>query len=532
MQTVSSGWAGAVSAPFRKLGYSAQIAWSAAVASGVNFFTIGTSTIGGPDILKSGGGAVAFWDKYAYSDYTRYVLSINIKRALGQYPYGTIMAQADVEMDNASKLFLPGFDATIGSGIAPNRPIKLSLGLNNEYMQQFVGFAGLPENDITSRVAAFHAFDAMNYIAGFKSTASGAQVNQYSTQIMTSLMGEMGFAANQFVLDASLQQPIGYMATYDQKAGDIIQNLCEAEQGIAFIDENGIFRFWNRQHFTTTSGVAAFNFNFQNISDLQYQNTPIINDVIVKAEPRAVQANQKIWELSGPITLLPGESKLYKIDFTDDDGELPITAFDIPLNLPNSTTSYYVANYADDGSGADASSLVHVSSCYSYGNQLWITFTNTSPSSTVYITQVGIWGTPAKITAHISQAYKDQASIDQYGRNPANNGEPLEITNNLIQDASTANSLARTLVYEYKDPRKRYVLPVAVNSNPALQIGDFGTLYINDTGETKNVWVVGKEEKLDRSRVYTQTLEVEERNIKHYFTIGVSTIEGDDPIAP
>ena len=530
-QVTSSGWAGAVSAPLRQLNYSLSIAFSLATASGINYFTVGTSTIGGPDIIKSGGGTVAFFDQYAYTDYSKYVMSLNVNRSIGQFPFGAYIAQADIELDNSSLLFLPGHDATIGSGILPNRPFKIGIGLFGEYMNQFVGFAGQPDQDIVNRVATFHAFDAMSSINGFMSTASGSKVNMYSTDIMASLLGEMGFGVGQYVMDSSLQTPIGYAATYGLMAGDIIQSLCEAEQGLGFIDENGIFRFWNRQHFTTTSGIAAFALTYKHVADIQYENTGIINDVTVTANPRAVQANQKVWELTGTITLLPGQSTLYIVDFSDDDGAMPVTNVDTPVPTLGSATSYYGANTALDGSGSDVSSSVYIQSAYSYGNQYWITFYNPT-ASTYYVTQMGLWATAAKVTVHIVQQYYDQASITAYGRNPANNGATLPIANDFIQDSSAANSLARTLVYEYKDPKKRFTVPVANGSNPALQIGDYGTLTIEDTGEVKQVWIVGRGEQIDRSGSYTQTLELEERSIQNYFTIGSSTIGGNDSIAP
>lgn len=50
-QLTSSGWAGAVAAPFRQLNYSVSVAFSQATASGVSYFTIGTSLIGGTDAI-------------------------------------------------------------------------------------------------------------------------------------------------------------------------------------------------------------------------------------------------------------------------------------------------------------------------------------------------------------------------------------------------------------------------------------------------------------------------------------------------
>ncbi len=531
MQTTSSGWSNVISQPERRLNFGVLISWMRTPATGVQFFTINQSTIGGPHLIKGGGAAVTFFDKYFYRDYSQYALNFSISRRLGQYPYGVIMGQADLQLDNTSKLFLPNFDNTIGSGILPNRPMKLSLGFEGELFKLFVGFSGQPENTLNNRVTTLHAFDVFNYINGYTSTFSGAMSNALAHAVVASGLQEMGFSSSQYVLDPGLQQPIGYIAPYGRKWGDIFKELAEAEQALIFADENGIIRFWNRQHFTTTSGSLAFTLNYSKLSNLQWQNTPVINDVIVRAKPRAIQAKQKIWENTGNIELPPGEDTDIFIDFTDEFGDLPVTSVDIPVYITSATTSLYATNDQSDGSGEAQNDYVALLTAYSFGKTYKLTFRNTF-TSIIYLTQLAIYATPAKVTQVIEQRYSDATSIEVYGRNPSNNGEPLVIENNLLQDNSSAYSLAYTLVKEYKDPRKRYLCPVGVGNNPALQIGDYGTLRIEDTQETKSVWITGIVNKLQPNGDYIQELEVEERGIKKYFTINQSKIGGLDSIAP
>ena len=530
-QVTSSGWANKVAQGKRDLNYGVLISWLRTTASGVRFFTINQSRIGGMDIIKGGGTAVTFFDKYQFGDYSQFVSSWSVARKMGQFPYGTIMAQADVELNNASKVFLPNFDPTIGSGILPNRPMKISLGLEGESLQQFVGFTGMPENTLGNRLTRLHAYDAFNFINGYVSAASGAFVNKYAHEIKASLLGEMGFGSGQYVLDKSLQQPIGYISTNGRKVGDVWQDLDEAEQALSFVDETGIITSWNRQHFTTLSGTQAFAFNYSKLSDLQWQNTPIINDVIVLANPRSVKNGQPLWTTQTAIELIAGTTTDVFVSFTDEDGELPVTSVVTPAHLAASTSTYAL-NFQRDGSDvSNPASYISIVSDYTFGNRYRITFRNTYTSS-IFITAMTVWGTPATVDTHISKRYFDQTSIDNFGRNPANNGVPLEITNDFIQDPSSAYSLAYTLVKEYKDPRKRYLAPVAVGSNPALQIGDYGSITIADTAEVKNVYITGKVDKLKRNGFYEQIVELEERNIRKYFTINQSKIGGTDSIAP
>lgn len=534
MQTVSSGWGNKISIGARHIGYGVLVAWMRTVASGQKFFTINQSRIGGPDPLKGGGDFITFFDKYRYDDATPFTTSISVQKNIGQYPYGVIMAQADVELDNTTKKYLPGYDTTVGSGTGlPNRPIKLSIGIEDEYLKLFTGFTTQPKATLNNRVVQMHAFDAFNYINGARSTTSGAFVNAPFHNVIASGMYEMGFSASQFVIDKSMQQNIGYLSTYDRKWGDVFKDGCEAEQAMMFVDENGIIRFWNRQHFLTTSGTPRFQLSYSKLSDLQWQNTSIINDVIVRAKPRAVQAQQKIWEATQNVELAPNADTDYFIDFSDDFGPLPVTSINIPkyITTASGAQSYYASNDQSDGTGNARNSYVSLVSAYNFGTTYKLTFRNTF-TSIIYLTQLVIYATPAKVTQVIEERIQDAASIDAFGRNPSNSGEPIEIENDMIQDKSTARTLAYTLVREYKSPGKRYLCPVAIQSDPALQIGDAGLLLIGDTNETKSVYITGITNVIGRNGDYQQTLEVEERTIRRYFTINQSKIGGTDAIAP
>lgn len=528
MQTTTSGWAVNVAKPHRKVSYGLIMDWLRTTTSGVKFFTIGGSKIGGPDIIKSGGPFVAFFDKYTYRDYSQYVKSWSVSQSLGQYPYGYIMAQADVELDNTSRKFMPGYDVTISGSILPNRPFKLSMAIEGESMQQFVGFSGQPELTLAKRLAKFHGFDVMNYFNTLTVTYSGTMQDKYFHEIASTLLTDNGFSASQFSLDKSLQSKIGFLAPNGKKLGEILKDGAEAEQGMIFADENGIIRFWNRQHLLTTSGTKAFQLSYSNPSDIQYQNTPVINHVRVKSNPRAVQDLQSIWTLSGPQQVPAGGDLIITADFTDDDGALPVGSVDPPVYYTGTQpSSWFTTNTRNDGTGAAVPGYIYLKSAQLVGTQYVMTFHNNYTSG-LWIYAMGLWGRPAKVYDRIVQEYYDQTSIDTYGRNPSNNGEILEIDNDLIQDPSQAYSLAYTLVKQYKDARKRYTVPIANGINPAWQIGDYGTLSIQDTGELKPAWVVGRSIGMDRGGKISQSLILEERSIRRYFTINASRIGGGD----
>ena len=530
MLSVSADTTTATSASKRDLIYGFLISWLKTIPASVNFFTIGQSRIGGPDKIKSASSAaIAFFDKYQYTDESDYIKSFAISKKLSQYPWGIIMAQADIELNNTSRRFMPNFDPTIGAYVdLPDRPIKLSVGFGNETIPQFVGFSDQPESTLISRQASIHAFDAVDYLNKYVITGLGTLVNYRTDQIIAAILVEAGFSASQYSLEVGLQKPIGYIALRDKKAGDVIRDLVAAEMGLFFVDELGIIRFWNRQHLNNSS-TPVWTFNYSNMRNVEWIKTPIINDVQVVAKPRVVAASQKIWENAQAVKIEAGQTLDVFADFRDDDGSLPVNAVDTPAYIDSATTSYYTTNLNEDGTGDNQNSSITLVSTALLGDSYRMTFSN-NYTQAIYLTKIALFGTPAKVTHFDTKPQVDSASITAYGRNPANQGDRITITNDYIQDASTANSLAYTLVAEYKNPRKR--LKCTVFAVPQLQIGDFITVALADTGQSINMFVMAKTLKLEGRANLVMDLELEQRTIKRYFTINQSKIGGTDSIAP
>src|SRR6185312_3603831 len=101
--------------------------------------------------------------------------------------------------------------------------------------------------------------------------------------------------------------------------------------------------------------------------------------------------------------------------------------------------------------------------------------------------------------------------------NPANNGQPLVIQNDLIQDNDTAHSIAYQLVTDYNAPLQRMQLEVM--AVPQLQFGDYVTVTLNDISKTKAYTVVGIAFSQTRDDPLRQVIEVEVKQMVTYFTI-------------
>ena len=716
MQTVSTNFTNQSgnTTLYSNFSFGVQVSFTKAINSSVSFFTIGTSVINGPDMIMGPSGVPAFMDIYQFTDYSDYALSWSITKDLGQYPYGPVGTEADIQLDNTSLLFLPNYDATIGAYITVGRPVKISAGYSGETINLFSGLSTQPLNDIQNRTFNLQCFDPMDYLNTFTSTTTPTQVNVYADAIIGALLSEAGLAPSQYVAEQSLQQPIGFYSPYGLLIGNIIQAICEAEQALFFFDENGIAHFWNRQHIANNL-TSVWTFDETSMINVQPEETQILNDVRVQANPRAVQTKQQIWQMSSaqaipaattsesftnlitnpnfevnttgwtgtsstltrstaqffsglaslsvvgltgfpPVAVFtptyvasqsftayamvkgtvgqtvvffcsagsltssahtftgnwdmitwtftptgssgtlqlkgntnaatmyidtvmlqtvnisgtyfdgnttytnsyvyswsgtanastsvatPCGSVMVSADFEDNDGALPVVAVDQPVYYSannSSLTSNYTANLNSDGSGSDAGGYVFItgqsliniatSAAQLNGSNYQITFLNTA-TVPVYITQFSLYGTPASVTYQISTEYIDEASVALYGTNPANNGTPLLIQNDLIQNPSTANSNAYELVTDFAQPYQK--LTVDVFPVPQLQLFDTVTVTLEDSSQTLVYTVTAITNSSAPDTLLSQSLKLEVRTLTKYFQINVSQIGSTDQIAP
>ena len=530
MQTVSSQFSAAVQAPIITPQPGVLISWLKNYDEDATFFKLDHSYLDGPDFLKGNGGTPTFFDKYDYMDETQYVKNYRVTRKVSARPWGVIMATAEITLDNTSRRFLPGYDPTIGDYIKRDRPVKISMGFKGEFVSLFTGYSERPENSYVARTTMLKCYDAMAYLSTKKSDLD-VMVNATAKDAIEDLLLEQGFSSDQFNIEESLQQPIGYLPCRDRIVTDIFEELCEAEGALMFVDERGIIQFWNRLHFAKNQS-SVWDFTYSNIEDIGWDSTNVVNDVLVTSRPLKPAAFNKMYELgegSDATLIPPNSSKDIFIDFKDDAGNFPAISVDTPvyINL-NDGGSVWACNYNKDGSGETGATDMALSSVYNFGNQYRMTFTNTGDLP-IYITQIQLFGQPAKVTQLDTQPQIDQASIDEYGLNPDDSGKEIEIKNDLIQDVAAANSLGYMLVRQFADPMARMELPNF--PAPHLQIGDAATVYIQDTAEEVHSFVLGLEIFLGVNGNISQKTFVEARPLVSYFQLDISHLDGPDKLA-
>ncbi len=523
-QTVSAKFTELSEANTRLLAYNAMIAWLKSFDDTIDFFTIGTSTIGGSDIIKGAEDNIFIFDQFKYYDETDHLLQLEYERSFELPLSGLSKALATINLHNFDNKYTYLHDATIGSAVTlPKRPIKLSLGFKDklaELVQIFVGYTKPPINDYKNRRVAIKAADAMDYIYNYTFESSTMWVDKRTDEIIADVLEEIGFTANQYSLDTGLNTIPYAWVDKGQKAGPFLKDLCEAELAHIFVSETGLVTFQNRSNWASSQALITEKFDDSSIIDLTSEDEDkIINIVEVNSQVREVQDLQPIWNSQGTIELAVGDTEVWA-DFPD-----PATTVNEMLGTNPITDSYFTANTASDGSGVDVTSYIDLVFT-SFAKSAKMVFTN-NYGGTVYITAAQIYGTPAKVVDTIYLKDQDDTSIGKYEEHP------IEINNNYINTEAMAQDVIDSILGTWPDGLN--VLQLEVKGKPERQLGDFVYLESSRLPDGRFFGhIVGIAGKLEPGK-FKQTIKL----LGYYainkgndiFTIGLSTIGGTDKIA-
>lgn len=524
MQSVSSTFTSKTNAAMRKLRYSVLMSFTKDYTDTIDFFTIGSSTIGGTDIIRGNDTVIQSWDQYTYTDYSDRVLSVEYEREVNAPLASLTLGIATVVMDNHDDLFTPGNTAGALYGyLLPRRPIRIAVGFGNETCSVFIGCTEsrpiINESDKTAR------FECIDFLSAIKDKTLDQETiyqNQRTDQIIQSLLETAGLVASQMDLDTgSVIIPFAYFKK-GSKLGDALAEIAEAELGNISLSETGRMTFQNRTNWSSHSSVWTF--SKDNVLERKNSGvSDIINVCEVYSQARAVMAKQKLWESAGVLEIKGSSTLEVFIDFTDEYGALPVTTMDDPEYITSATTSKYATNKYWNGSGPTMSSAVSLTSSDLFSTAAKLVFTNTD-SQSVFITQLEIYATPAKVQNDIYVRVQDDTSVgdlDAYEENV------YKIENNYIQDETAANSIAQILISDRAedDDQQNWL----VKGVPQLQISD--VVSWDETDQDDDFYVAKISGILDKSG-FRQQLRVVKRTINSYFRIGIATIGGSDKIGP
>lgn len=516
MQTTTDRFLARSQQAMRPLAWMCRMSFTKQFDTNIDFFTVGSSTIGGTDIIKGvSSDVVQEWDKYEYTDYTSRILDINITRQVEPISSVT-MSMADIVLNNYDDYFTTGKGSEIDGYILPYRPVRLYLGFGNEVIPMFIGITEkMPVIDEANKTATFHCIDFMYTLMNKSLDESIIEVDARVDEIMVDLFDLVGITSSQLDLDGAFTTvPYAYFEK-GSKLGGALNELLEAEGGRLYMNELGVITFRNRQNYNTTS---VFDFNsYDNIIDINTRPVDeVINVVQVKGKIRQLQAKQKYWELDSAIEVPAGESVEIWADFED-----PVTSVDTPVYITGASTSLFTVNSQSDGSGENDSTHVTLTASSLFAQSYKMTFAN-SDSRTLYITTLELFATPVKTISNLYVRDSDSTSVAAYDE------RVYEIENDFFQSEEQAEVKAAEIIRDYKD--YGIINEMEVKGNPALQIDDTVTVTVKGVSDTYKITKVI--DGISFPAYYKQVIKLKKFTPTIYFTIESSEIGGEDLIHP
>ena len=515
MQTVPPQFNDYAQGDVRPHSWGVRISFDKAFDDSITFFELNTSVLNGPDLLApSSDNPIQAWDFYEYLDYSDRVTYMSWDRTL-EFPYSVVSARADFELANTDSYFTPGSGSPIANYILPKRPVRLLSGFKNILIPQFVGLTqGMPEVSVPAKTATFTALDFLTQIYDMPIRNTIAMQNAGTDEVLANIFTQFGLAPAQY--DLSKARNIIPFLFFDREqitAGEVIRRLMEAEGGMLWLGEDGIIRFRPRLE---NPSEPSYEFTSSEIISVDVSSDDeIINSVKFRGEIREVQEYQVVYLKAegGQQNIIPANSSgVFSAELTDPC--LDIVEPDVGIQAG---VSWLIASKSD---GTEVTSNITVTGSSLKTNSFDI-FIDNDNSFPIDISQMELWGTPAKIIDTVSKTLDYQPSIDKFEL------KQIVIDNNFIQAEDQMESLGLVILDEYAEYAS--ILELEVKGNPAIQLGDIVSVdYLQYTGEYR---IIGISSSLADSK-FTQKLTMRSYSPRSWFTLNQSELNGTDVLAP
>lgn len=522
MQTVSSAWTAEEKDSVRTIAQSLLVSWKKETNLANRTFTIGISTIGGPDGIGIDSSAIGGPGIYRYFNEKEYAMSLSWERGYNIPLGGLAKGLAEAELDNTSGRFTPRFmggSSELYTTIIPRRPFLINAGFNFSGIDQSIPqFAGVVTkqprvNTRTKRVN----LQGADYIDFFQNRYLDQEVmftGLRTDQVIEDLFESLGMSTAQYRLDYGINViPFGLFEK-GTRFSDAINDMVQAENGHLYQDEQGKFIFENRQHWDSApyTQVQRVIRTAQVLESEIPNESNIINVVEINSKLVEKQPEQIIFRLNPFDSLMVPSNSSAEFFFEFESPALSLTT-------PTSTgsVSYFNAFSNSDGSGTELTDSLSVTKIYRFAHSAKVTFTNASTSN-AYITNLVISGRIAKEVGTLYTRVKDSSSVTAYEE------RKISINNPYIQNETWAESLGQMILNDFSEIDN--MQKITIRAIPELQIGDL----ISWQGRYWRIYDI--KTKLDPDSGFTQDLTIVQKTIISYFRIGISTIGGSDQIAP
>ena len=293
MQTVSQGFKNMVSNSFIPIDWEFKVSFDKMFDPNAKWLTLDESLLDSSDMLMpSDDNPLQEWFKYDFRSYKDRVIDITWTREL-DFPYSVQSAMADITLDNTDKMFTPDSPSPIGGYILPKRPIIIYQGFKTvESVPQFVGLTqNMPT--VNNTTASFHALDFMSELFELPLSNTIAMQDVTTDVVLKNIFQQMGLVPSQYSIPKGFNVIPFLFFDRGMTIGDAIRSVMQAEGGLLWLDENGIFRFTPR---IETLNPVSYVIDRSNIINISVSNeSGIINSVRVKSMVREVQPFQSIY---------------------------------------------------------------------------------------------------------------------------------------------------------------------------------------------------------------------------------------------
>ncbi len=521
-QSVSSAWTAEEKDSVRNVSQGLLASWKKESTLGSRTFTIGVSLIGGNDIIGANPGAIGSPGIYRYFDETEYVMSLAWERGLNMPLGGLSKGLAEADLDNTSGRFTPrysGGNSELFTAILPRRPFIINAGFEFAGIDQTIPqFSGITtKTPIVDKRQASVRIQGSDYVDFFQNRYLDQEIMftaQRTDQVLNTLFENLGMSTAQYDLDTGINIiPFGLFEK-GTRFSDIMHQIVEAENGHLYQDESGIFKFENRQHWDSApyTQVQRIIYTSQVLEAETPSDDHIINVVEIHAPIRQKQPLQTVFNLPSLSFIEIAANTTIEQFFEFED---PVLALTNPSAA--GANSFFVANSVNDETGTDLTSSITITNIGTFAKAVKYRFQNTS-SSIAFITQFVLAGRVAKKIGDLYYREVDDSSMTAYEE------RAISINNDYIQNESWAASYSRMILDDFSSPET--LQKITIRAIPELQLGDL----ISWQGRHWRVYDI--KTRFDPDYGFTQELTMLQRTIITYFRIGISTIGGEDKIAP
>ena len=414
-----------------------------------------------------------------------------------------LAAEADFELDNTTKRFLPENSASpIYSYLKPRVNIRFDVKIGSYYFRLFTGYIKAIEPNRKQGIVNFQCFDNTVKVLDKPAPREAAYINKRGDELIKILAESVDITADEYDLEIS-EHIISAAYFGEKKIWPLMGEIVVSERGRIFFDYDGKLKFWNKSHIQNQQNPIFTITRDDWIENLEFSiaEQAIKNKVTVKARPRVSMGIQVVWtngdieilnQYSDTLVWIPAnDQQSAYIQVEDEIGPLPCTTWIQPIAYTD-----YVANTKIDGSGVDKTDSVKVTTFTPYADTCFLIVQNYADVP-VYLTRFEIRANPLKIQDWIRVIKKDEASIELYDE------QSIELENDFIDKEEWAEEIARVELARWKDAKNLF--RVDILGHPEFRVGDILKVELTE-GNYENYMIYNMDWEVNE-RGFLQTIQ-------------------------